>query len=374
MHFCYTHMSATKYIEIAQILQQQIKERAYALNELPSERKLATQLGVSYMTARRAVQTLVKDGVLVRDGNGRLEVKPVTHRAHASLNIGFLSPAPVSMWSAQWAWQRDLTQLIEQQHGVLRPITYVSESDPVIFDVLDGDFDGLFLILPRQISPLLADRLARIRQRLVILWQDATHLGIPSIETAPAQFVSRLLDHLVELGHRRIDCLNAQPLDWTARQRVAHWRMGLEQRGLAGQLHDFSPAHAGPTAASARAHVAGLLDRGQLDTTALFCVNTSLAWGASRACQDCGLRVGTDISICGFGEIEIAELLIPSITAITPADRGVFLNMGLEWIQSQGANWHRPLRLEPDEVVLFVGESTGPVKRTSRIPETELAV
>jgi DNA-binding LacI/PurR family transcriptional regulator len=352
--------ASAKYAEIAQILQQQIKEKAYALNELPSERKLAAQLGVSYMTARKAVQSLVKDGVLERSLNGRVEICMPKSRAHASRTIGFLAPAQMSTWSAQSSWLRDLSQVLEQRHGVLRPIAYVGDSDPIIFDALDGDFDGLFVILPRQVSPLLADRLQRMRGQLVVLWQDATHLGIPSIETGPAQFVSKLLDHLAGLGHQRIDCFNAQSLDWTARQRVAHWQVGLERRGLSGKLHDFTPRGSTTPAAAARLHVAGLLERGELDATALLCVNTSLAWGAVRACQDRGLRIGKDISICGFGEIEIAELLNPSVTSIRPADRASFLKMGLEWIESKGTNWHRPLRLEPDDVELFVGESTGP--------------
>ena len=353
-----------KHIEITGMLQRRIREGIYSLSNLPSERKLAVEFGVSYMTARKAVQNLVKSGLVGRHENGRLRMRSAAHGARPSFTIGFVMPAPVFMWSAQWAWQSDLSQLVAQRNGVVRPITYASASDPVMFEALEGDFDGLVLILPPFISPLPVDRLIKKREQLVVLWQDTTHLGIPSIETGPSRFIGKLLDHLTELGHSRVDCLNAQSADPGMQQRTEHWRLGLEQRGLDGQLHEYNTQPFQPGIRSALEQVTQLLEQESLDTTALFCVNTSQAWGAMRACHNKGLSIGRDISICGFGEMDIAKLMIPTITAVEPAERSPFLEMGLEWIESRGRNWSRPLRLEPDDISLFIGESTGPVPKT----------
>jgi len=354
-----------KHVEITGMLQRRIREGVYSLSTLPSERKLASEFGVSYMTARKAVQNLVKTGVVRRHTNGRLRMRSSAHGAKPAFTIGLLMPAPVFMWSAQWTWQSDLAHLVTQQNGVVRPITYSGASDPVIFEALEGELDGLFLILPAEPSQLLLDRLVQKRDRLVVLWQDTTHLGIPSIETGPARFIGKLLDHLASLGHRRIDCVSAHAADPGMRQRSEHWRLGLEQRGLSGVFHAYgTPTHQ-PGVLVARERVHELLERRELDATAIFCVNTSQAWGAMRACHDHGLRIGRDISICGFGEMEIARLLIPTMTAVEPAERLPFLSMGLQWIESRGRNWSRPLRLEPDDVSLFIGESTGPAAEQS---------
>jgi len=308
------------------------------------------------MTARKAVQSLVQKGLLIRQDNGRLTVRFAKSFNAATMNIGFVSPASLS---TARAWEYDLRETLSSRNGTLRPIAYTGPTDPMIFEALDAELDGWFFILPQQVPRLLLSRLRRMRERIVVLWQDTSSLGIPSIETGPPVFVSKLIDHLAGLGHHRIDCLNTQPQDSVIRERIEQWRRSLQERGIEGQLHGLTVDHFQSGALTAREEMARLLRTGQLKASALFCATTSQAWGAMRACCDAGLRIGKDISICGFGEIDMARLLIPSVTTVQPADRRPFLERGLDWIASRGANWPHPLRLEPQDVSLFVGESTG---------------
>ncbi len=359
-------MSKKKYIEVAEIIEKRIADKIYSSSNLPSERKLSTQLGASYLTVRKAVQSLINEGALQRNTtNGRLSAGSTSSKRNRQLNIGFLMPP--SIWAAQHSWLYEVTELVKEKKGVLRPITYFNVSDPVIFEALDGDFDGLFVVLPPEIPGLLMDRLEKNRRRIVVLWEDLTHLGIPSIENAPPRFVGKLLDHLTSLGHTRIDCMNTQKVSSVMRERIEHWNLGIEKRKLYGRLHYCLPRPFVPGLEPVRDFVASLIDDGSLNkTSALFCVTTSQAWAAIRACQDRGLKVGRDISICGFGEMDIARMLMPTVTAVQPADRRPFLSMGLEWIETQGKNWSRPLRLEPEDVELFIGESTGPAPKPGK--------
>ena len=352
----------TKHAEITGMLRRRIREGMYSVGNLPSERKLALELGVSYMTARKAVQSLVESRVIERDRRGRLRMRPTGQGTHPSLTIGFLMPTPDFTWGSQWAWYGELADLVARREGVVRAITYAGASDPVIFESLEADFDGLFMILPLVMSPLLTDRLAKKREKLVTLWQDTTHLGIPSIETGPARFVGKLLDHLTSLGHRRIDFLNAHSNDAGMRQRGESWRMGLEHRGVAGQLYECSAKPHQAQVHSALDFTSRLIRDREMNGSALICANTSQAWGAMRAYHEAGKRLGDEISICGFGDMDIAKLLIPRMTVVEPAARTPYLAMGLEWIESGGRNWQRPLRMEPDDVSIFVGESTGPCR------------
>jgi len=232
-------MSKKKYIEVAEIMKKRLCDKVYTASSLPSERKLAVQLGVSYLTVRKAMKSLLKEGVLQRNKNGRLSANSTVPQKHRSLNIGFLMPP--SIWAAQHSWLYELTELVKEKQGVIRPITYFNVSDPVVFEALEGDFDGLFIILPPEVPNLLLDLLEKKRRKIVVLWRDLTHLGIPSIENAPPRFVGKLLDHLSGLGHKRIDCLNTQRVEPVVRERIEHWNIGIEKRKIYGRLHYSVP-------------------------------------------------------------------------------------------------------------------------------------
>jgi LacI family transcriptional regulator len=243
----------------------------------------------------------------------------------------------------------------------LRPISYVQASDPVIFEALDANFDGIFIIVPLNASQLLLDRLARHRERVVSLLQNFSYLGIPSFLPAPAPFITMLLDHLVSLGHRRIDCFSTMPHDSVVDDRIRHWRMGMEQRGLVGELHDYPTAAFECSTTAAYQQFGRMIDSG-LKATAFVCVTAEWGRGVIRACHERGVRVGQDISVCGFSEDRVARLAVPSITTVAETDAEPFLKMGLEWITTGGADWRRPLLLQPDSLQLFLGESTGPCR------------
>jgi GntR family transcriptional regulator len=66
------------YYQIAEVLLEQIRNGMYTAGaQLPSERDLSVQFGVSRMTARQAIMYLVNDGVLVvKHGQGTFVAEP----------------------------------------------------------------------------------------------------------------------------------------------------------------------------------------------------------------------------------------------------------------------------------------------------------
>ena len=345
-----------KVVDAAELFEQRIRDGAYRLRGIPGERKLASDLGVSYMSARKVVGQLIAQRVLRRAASGRL-VPGLAMVAKRGAQIAFVTPAFTSQTTMEI--QYELAGLAAERGMDLRPVTYVQPSDPIIFEAIDGDFDGLFVILPTGAPQLLLDRLARDRERIVVLWQDLSHLGIPSIVTGPSRFIGKALDHLAGLGHRQVDCFNSLPHDPVVDDRIIHWRAGLEQRGMSGILHDEPTEPFRCSVTAAYQSFKRLIAAGEY-ASAYFCLTSELGRGAVRACYEAGLRVGRDISLCGFSEIGVSRLMVPSLTTVAEADATPFLLMGLEWITSGGKGWNRPLRLEPDDVKLFIGESTGP--------------
>lgn len=349
----------SKHESITSLLEARIEQGMYLQGTIPGERSLADELGVSYLTIRRATKHLVDHGLLIRLSNGRLAAKSLKNRGKHGPQIGLL----VSMFPGRTMteWVGELNRAVNAQHGSLRLISYTDEADPRIFEALDAELDGLFIIYRYEPSLLLKNQLIKNSKRLVSLWFDMAHLGIPSVESGPPRFMTKIIEHLKDLGHTRIDYLNTAPNDTVSRDRIYYWKQALDHYGLAGELFSKPDYNLGGMGLNARQFAHDLYNDGKLkQCTAMVCGTTEMAMGFQRGCHEVGLTVGKDISVTGFGEIYTAQLCNPSITTIRPGPKRPLLEQGLEWITTRGKDWNRPMQITSLDVDLFIGESTAP--------------
>ena len=63
----------------------------------------------------------------------------------------------------------------------------------------------------------------------------------------------------------------------------------------------------------------------QLDTppTAIFCINGMMALGAIRALQRRGIRVPQDVSVLGFDNLALSEMITPALTTVDQCTREI---------------------------------------------------
>ncbi len=360
-----------RYTIVAELIKKRVRSGDYSLRGVPAERQLAAEVGVSYMTVRRALRELVDEGILVRQANGRLAVGRLTEGNGTHLQLAFLAPTYNSPVIEQWRVALDA--VIRQRQGLVRPILYMHWDDPVVQDALDG-FDGVFLVpIPESLPPHVELRL-RQAKRLVVVDQDFSHMGIPSVRLFPPVFVQRLLDHLSQLGHQRIDCLAVYPenpdADPVILQRVEQWNVWRRVHGCEGRLIDVPVhLHTAPFDVAYRA-MKRELDEGTFKATAIMCVTAPAAMGAMRALYEHGLWPGRDISVCTVNAESMGDTLIPSLTALEAPDPAPYLATCVDWIAAGGNAWQGPLLLQPADVPLVARESTGePVSRpTHRRP------
>ena len=160
--------------------------------------------------------------------------------------------------------------------------------------------------------------------------------GIPVIETwdlpeAPighvvgfsnAEAVRGMVDHFVDRGLTRIAFIGGDAdRDTRGTDRREGFIAAMRARGLdASRLID-----AGPPPISMREGAAAmgrLLDR-LPDTQAVICVSDLSAFGALTECQRRGIAVPDRIWIAGFGDYDIAEVCVPSLTTINPFPREI---------------------------------------------------
>ena len=67
-------MAEAKYIQIAELFKRRILSGDYEFSSIPGAQRLASEVGVSYLTARQAVQRLIDEKVLERQDTGRLKI------------------------------------------------------------------------------------------------------------------------------------------------------------------------------------------------------------------------------------------------------------------------------------------------------------
>jgi LacI family transcriptional regulator len=101
------------------------------------------------------------------------------------------------------------------------------------------------------------------------------------------------------------------------------------------------------------------LEEGRPVGSALFCTTGPAAIGAMRALHESQLEIGSDVSVCAVNSEGLGKFLLKSLTALEAPPRSLYLRKVSEWMLGDG-DWEGPLLIQPDDVPLFAGESTGP--------------
>ena len=348
-------MAKSKYIQIAELFKRRLQRGDYSFSSLPGAQKLAAETGVSYLTARQAIQKLIDDGVLTRLETGRLDICCPTVVSRSGLNVAYIRPSYSGAYSV---WDPILQQTAEEYNCGFRVINYSHDDDPIIFDALDGDFDLIFLQFHRN-DPLFLEKLKKNRARLVSLFHDLTAHGIRCLDGPSPQRISTLMEYLHQLGHRNIDCFNSEPESPTVEQRIAEWRRNLERLGCRGELHNRPVRPFVPSITMAYETMNELIERKKLSSTAIFTITVESALGIMRSCYEHGIAIPDDLSLCSFGNPEKAAMAIPSVTIVNRPDPAPEVRAVFEYYLGLGGDAVRLMYRPENYDSLLIGESTG---------------
>jgi DNA-binding LacI/PurR family transcriptional regulator len=122
------------------------------------------------------------------------------------------------------------------------------------------------------------------------------------------------IEHLFELGHRRIAFING-PQEWEASQdRLEGFKIVMNELGISDrpELVEEGTWEVQSGYPAAKKFLA-LPER----PTAIFAANDLMALGAIYAIQEAGLNVPADIALVGYDDREIASISHPTITTVT---------------------------------------------------------
>ena len=348
-------MSMSKYGQIAELIKRRVEQGEYSLASLPGARKLAKEINCSYMTARQALSTLLADGTIVKMENGRFETKASPRKKTSSFRIVSIRPA----WDNS-IWDR-LIYLEAQREGcIYRKVHYSYPDDPVIFEALDGYDDLIFMHVGSE-NELLLSKIEKNKNKVVVLFQDMTDIGVRCIGGVPPSEMRLVVKHLIQLGHKRVDCLNSEPQNRAVMERLRQWELAKEEFGIEGEIFDLHTELFDQPFVKAKEFIDGILESGHLKSTAIFCVTSDAAIGAMRSLKNHGFKIPEDISICCIGDEDKSKIAIPSITTVGVPGHDAEIKAVFDFFLR---NVGDPKRLvyRPASGVLYPGESTGPAK------------
>ncbi len=186
------------------------------------------------------------------------------------------------------------------------------------------------------------------------------------------QAACEAVDHLFELGHRRIGIVTASSTASDAiNERFAGYRQAFQSRGVAcePELRAICERQNQEGGYQATPELLGLRER----PSALFCVNDAIAIGAMRAIYEAGLRIPDDISVVGFDDVPIAGLLRVPLTTVAQPIRemgAAAMRLLAERIDGGTSLPHRHVILDAH---LVPRDSTAPPKADLAPPKADLA-
>ncbi|WP_313554916.1 LacI family DNA-binding transcriptional regulator [Miniimonas arenae] len=133
---------------------------------------------------------------------------------------------------------------------------------------------------------------------------------VPSVVTDNARGTRKAVEHLVALGHRDLAYLGGP---------AASWADGVRWRSFADRARELGVAaqRIGPLRTTVAGGLGATEQARRLGATGLVVYNALMAVGLMRGLSAAGVRVPEDVSVVGFDNIVLAQLVTPSLTTVS---------------------------------------------------------
>jgi DNA-binding LacI/PurR family transcriptional regulator len=221
-----------------------------------------------------------------------------------SSNIGIVVPDIANAFSAV------VTKAVQQEVRRDGYALFVAGSDELPQDevewarALAPQVDGLLLV-----SPLMPDgNLNELAGLAPLVLVNRVLDGIPAVLTDATEATGHAVEHLHALGHREIVYL-AGPEGYPNSMRLRGYREACARLGL--EANELGPFNARFSDGVRAADL--VLAR---SATAVVAYNDDVAVGLINRLADRGVRVPGDLSVVGFDDTSLAEMVTPRLTTV----------------------------------------------------------
>jgi len=281
---------------------------------LPTEAELSRLIRIPKSSITLGLAKLEAEGLLARQGTAFLSqawnAQPPIGQVAFVLNTDILK----GWYSLFQDWLMGFEHtLAEEGYATALLSNFSSLRDKLEHIALAREKGAMGLALASRTEPDLLDYLASASFPTVILGNATIrqqHFG--SICSDNRAGMERIIDHLVSLGHRRIDFyVNGLSFHDGYGERLSAYQSRMRDYGLApsGGLVFPEPHHE----ALARRAAAVLASQPQ-KPTAVACATDREAFELVAALRHLGLEVPRDLSVAGFDNNHFTQVLEPPMT------------------------------------------------------------
>lgn len=225
---------------------------------------------------------------------------------------------PGQQFNIQSEWYMKLLNGInevaqEHKYGLLiNTIAGVFAPQEVYRKIFNNALDGVLMI-----SPYLEEKdivqMMRSRAPIVLVGYRTESTTVDLVDSDNIKAGVQVVDHLVNLGHRKIACISGQiKTSRNAADRLLGYRQGMKKHGWPiPEEYIVEGNFLRESGFAAMEKLLALPER----PTAVFAANDLMAMGAWDAIEKAKLVVGKDVALVGFDDI--AEAATPNYSLTT---------------------------------------------------------
>ena len=310
-----------KYETVKQALRNEIIDGKYKINEkLPTESALMKRFNVSRYTIRRAVGDLENEHYIYRIQGGGMFVQDwqrdwVTNDTNKLIGV-------ISTHMADYIFPAIISGIdsvvTDQDYSIIvgNTLNDHQRERQTLLNMLDLKIAGL-IIEPTE-SALANPNLDLYRQlqeyKIPTILFHSTYPGFnfPTLLTADKQAETRLINYLFELGHT--DILGVFQIDdQQGVDRMGGMIQAYQESNIPLPHSNTIMFQSGDSYQSILDKVDVMLKSNQ-QISAIACYNDRLATQVISHLQKEGILVPNDISVVGFDNYEMAQIISPSLT------------------------------------------------------------
>jgi DNA-binding LacI/PurR family transcriptional regulator len=305
-----------RYIQAKTILAEAIRNGALRPGvKLPNTSEIGAAINVSLITAHKAIQCLVQEGWLRRErGRGTfvrgdfkasVAAKPQFRVAiilHPSVELDDFYHGTVLAGIHEAA---DQTQPVGEL--VIQKRTGMDELSTI-------DADALLCFHPYQDAFAALEREGE-RRIIVVLGSSMSNSRLVCIDSQNYEGMRDAVQHLVDLGHRRIAIVNGPLSATNCLHRFEGYMAGLQANGLTVRPEFVFNADLARSAGAVLERLQQAMKEPQPPTAVIAC-GYYLALDVMALFRDIGLGIPSDVSLVGFDDPKSASLLDPPLTTV----------------------------------------------------------
>jgi len=287
-----------------------------------------------------------------------------------SNNILLMMLSENPIFTSTWLYERSIIQGI---YDALEPTSYTMQlimgfvdKPNDIFETIRSNIytrsaDGVILLSTWHVEERAIGLLEQSKTPYVLLGNSSEVRKANEVLLDNYGATRMLLHHLMELGHTRIGLITGNQEQQHMHERIGAFFSIMQENGL--DAGEECIAYGDYSVESGYHCARRLLTGGKCTPTALICGNDFIAAGAMKAADDLHREVPASLSVAGYDNLPLTELMRPALTTVQFPG----YEMGLLSVQKIFAEMQNPGKGVSSEILsskLIIRASTAPLNES----------